>query len=341
MWKRLKESFSLAPTLLISLTLAITYGYGIACSQGQEGQGQGSGGGTYCPPSMQDGVGYTLLVSYLVVIVILLWRPCKAVRPILAMFNTVNHPHHAALRTVSTSQRVLGQPGSRIAIVCFKRVKGGRPANPLPRGSSHHLPLPSAPFVIVAAAAADQDDSGKQSPQSPAGNTTAAGADTSVSTASATAPSLHMDSQPTDTWDIDSDGEDKEEDKEDQPGGAEDNEPKETTSPSSQSTPRSQSTPTSPRPLSPGVLKLSIVLPEEGALGLRPSQQGVFTYISDLSPGGQGEAHGLCVGDKILSINGTPVKGWESLEKTTQCLREAARPVRLFVERAAASEGWT
>jgi len=89
------------------------------------------------------------------------------------------------------------------------------------------------------------------------------------------------------------------------------------------------------------VLKLSIVLPEQGVLGLRPAQQGVFTYISDLSPGGQGEAHGLRVGDKILSINGTPVKGWESLETTALRLRDAARPVRLFVERGDASDGWT
>jgi hypothetical protein len=353
-WKPLQESFSLAPTILISLTLAITYGYGMACAHGQ-------GEGTPCPPSVQDGVGYTLLVSYLGVIAILLWRPCKAARPILAMFNAVHHPQHGAQRTVSTSQRVLGQPGSRIAVVCFKRVKGGRPANPLPKGaSSRHLPLPPAPFVVVAAAAAagtaDPDapaaltvggDSGKQSHPPPPGSSGAAGgaADASACPTSDTVATLHLDRQPTDTytetWDVDSDGEKSS--KEDEEGGGaqkgEDNEPKEfTTSLSSQS---SQGTPTPSRPLSPGVLKLSIVLPEQGVLGLRPAQQGVFTYISDLSPGGQGEAHGLRVGDKILSINGTPVKGWESLETTALRLRDAARPVRLFVERGDASDGWT
>jgi hypothetical protein len=77
-------------------------------------------------------------------------------------------------------------------------------------------------------------------------------------------------------------------------------------------------------------VNLSITLPLQGPLGIKPVQHGAFTFIAMVS--GQGEANGLRADDKILAVNGAPMLGL-GMKQVIEHLSNPARPLQLFVSR--------
>jgi regulator of sigma E protease len=75
----------------------------------------------------------------------------------------------------------------------------------------------------------------------------------------------------------------------------------------------------------------------EGALiervGLSPEQQSLPPVIGKLAPGSAAAAAGLQPGDRVLSINGTPIHDWRDLSSAVHAQGAAKHPLSLRLQR--------
>jgi regulator of sigma E protease len=69
-------------------------------------------------------------------------------------------------------------------------------------------------------------------------------------------------------------------------------------------------------------------------IGLTPLQHSLPPVVGKVVPGSAAQAAGLKPGDRIVSINGTPVDDWNQLTTTTRKDARADHPLALVLERA-------
>jgi C-terminal processing protease CtpA/Prc len=83
--------------------------------------------------------------------------------------------------------------------------------------------------------------------------------------------------------------------------------------------------------VAPPFINVSILLPKEGPLGMKPVQRGHDTYVSSVS--GQSEEQGVRKDDKIVAVNGAPMQGLP-FEEVVNRLKTPQRPLLLYLSRA-------